>query len=675
MARASVVRPRVSLALDALGSAAAPADGSGDADAGDADAGDADAGAPAAAAPSPADPAEEPGLWGDRRWWERIPQRIDVTDGEVTLSRTVDGQPRTLSASGLRLAYALRAIGLQADVELDATLRRGDEPAGTVDIDAVWRWADEALTLDATLTDLDVGAAALLTPGLAALEPAGRADLRVRVRETESHALEDFSGQVTVRDVSVAVPVLQAPLAVPSASFEWRASRDEGRDAALVFIEGNGRLGEAAFELRPTIHGFNYHRERFGDSVDVDFVVPDQDASVLLHSVPRSLLGAVADAELTGRWGLSIAFPITFGQVPEGGGRRPIEIGETTRYEVRDEGLRLVSLPEAVDVRRLSGAFSFVFSRPGGGPPRTLSVRPPRDAGQIEGVEYGEPARWARLGDMSYFFIAATLYQEDGRFFRNHGINWFQWRQVLAQAWQEGELGRGASTISMQLVKNLFLTHERTVERKLQELFLTYWMTRLIPKERILETYFNVIELGPGVNGIFEAAAYYFGKSPNELTLAESVWLSSIIPAPARRGRQRDAGVAAEWSQRLAGDIMRGMESRGWITASELSRGLAETVRFVTAGGAPPATTGGDDAAWEGDEREARDEARDDALRELGVVDVIDGGGAGDLDLTDLALVDPADLAAAGTDALAPTGPDRIAALIATSIPLRTGSE
>jgi membrane peptidoglycan carboxypeptidase len=86
----------------------------------------------------------------------------------------------------------------------------------------------------------------------------------------------------------------------------------------------------------------------------------------------------------------------------------------------------------------------------------------------------------------------------------------------------------------MQLIKNVFLTREKTLSRKLEEILLTYILenNRIASKERMLEVYFNVIEWGPDVYGIGEAASYYFGKSPSQLTLDECVFLASIIPRP-----------------------------------------------------------------------------------------------------------------------------------------------
>ena len=99
---------------------------------------------------------------------------------------------------------------------------------------------------------------------------------------------------------------------------------------------------------------------------------------------------------------------------------------------------------------------------------------------------------------------------------------------------KEKRFKRGGSTISMQLVKNVFLTRNKTIARKLEEALIV-WMiehNRLVSKDRMLEVYLNIIEWGPGIYGIGPASRYYFNKRPGELSLEESIFLAMIIPRP-----------------------------------------------------------------------------------------------------------------------------------------------
>ena len=157
-------------------------------------------------------------------------------------------------------------------------------------------------------------------------------------------------------------------------------------------------------------------------------------------------------------------------------------------------------------------------------------------------------------------------------------------RAVIEEAFNERHLGRGASTITMQLVKNVFLSHERAIERKAQELFLSYWVTRLVPKPRILEIYLNMIEWGPGINGVAEAAHHYFDKEPSELSLVESVWTSSISPAPLRRAHERETGLPA-WHREQINDLLHGMGGRGYLRPEEVALGLRQRLTFSSGKG------------------------------------------------------------------------------------------
>ena len=127
-------------------------------------------------------------------------------------------------------------------------------------------------------------------------------------------------------------------------------------------------------------------------------------------------------------------------------------------------------------------------------------------------------------------FVAA----EDQRFFEHHG---FDYSGVLRAAWVDltsGDFSQGASTITMQAARNMFLTFDKTIRRKLQEIFLTYRMEHEFTKEQILGTYLNVIFLGQRSYGVAAAAETYFGKPLDQLSVAEAATLAGIPQAPSR---------------------------------------------------------------------------------------------------------------------------------------------
>jgi monofunctional biosynthetic peptidoglycan transglycosylase len=146
--------------------------------------------------------------------------------------------------------------------------------------------------------------------------------------------------------------------------------------------------------------------------------------------------------------------------------------------------------------------------------------------------------QWREIGQMPRDFLKAVWISEDQRFFQHHG---FDWREIhLAQRRSErtGENARGASTITMQCARSLFLWQGRSWVRKGLEAYYTIWMELLLSKRRILELYANVIEMGDGVYGIEAAAHAHYGVDARALSHNQCIMLAAILPNP----RQWDPG-------------------------------------------------------------------------------------------------------------------------------------
>jgi inhibitor of KinA sporulation pathway (predicted exonuclease) len=159
------------------------------------------------------------------------------------------------------------------------------------------------------------------------------------------------------------------------------------------------------------------------------------------------------------------------------------------------------------------------------------------------------------LDQISPYLRKCVLTTEDPSFFTHHGFISEAFKQSIIKNIKTKKFSRGASTISMQLVKNVFLTREKTLSRKLEEILLVYILenNRITSKERMLEVYFNIIEWGPNVYGIGEASHFYFQKSPSELTFNECLYLARIIPSPKKfmyqfndQGNLKDFAVKQE---------------------------------------------------------------------------------------------------------------------------------
>lgn len=143
-----------------------------------------------------------------------------------------------------------------------------------------------------------------------------------------------------------------------------------------------------------------------------------------------------------------------------------------------------------------------------------------------------KPKGWTTLNQISKYGKWAIILSEDWSFYNHEGIDFSELKKAVDESLKEKKLVRGASTISQQLVKNVFLSHSRSLWRKAHEMILTYRMEKIVPKAKILEVYFNVIEFGPGIYGIRQASWHYFKKSPSELNPREASFLAMLLPGP-----------------------------------------------------------------------------------------------------------------------------------------------
>jgi len=197
-------------------------------------------------------------------------------------------------------------------------------------------------------------------------------------------------------------------------------------------------------------------------------------------------------------------------------------------------------------------------------------------------------ADWVPIDAISPFMEAAVQVCEDGHFQYHHGFDFEAIQNSIKDNLIKGRFARGASTISMQLAKNLYLGKEKTLGRKLQEAVLTQLLEQELSKQELLELYLNVIEYAPGVYGIGPAAHYYFAKRPSDLSLGQALYIASILPNPERQHFDPDGKVSAAWTSYLQ-RLMRIAKKIGQINDEQLAAGLSEQVAFHVAdsGGAP----------------------------------------------------------------------------------------
>lgn len=186
---------------------------------------------------------------------------------------------------------------------------------------------------------------------------------------------------------------------------------------------------------------------------------------------------------------------------------------------------------------------------------------------ELNSKEYNILQQWVPLSAISANLINAVLISEDDKFYQHQG---FDWEEIL-EAWIKNKTNRkivrGGSTISMQLTRNLFLNPSRSLRRKTLEVVLTFFVEKLLNKQRILELYLNVVEWGDGVFGVEAAAQKYFRKSARRLTILESIRLASTLPNPIRYSPH------TQWSQRMK-------EKRIFIAELMKERGMIDDALY-----------------------------------------------------------------------------------------------
>jgi monofunctional biosynthetic peptidoglycan transglycosylase len=173
----------------------------------------------------------------------------------------------------------------------------------------------------------------------------------------------------------------------------------------------------------------------------------------------------------------------------------------------------------------------------------------------IHHTPYHEHYKFIPLSQISPDLQHAVIAAEDARFYQHHGFDWHQIQIAAEEDW-EGDRARGASTITQQLVKNLFFGTGRSILRKGAEFTLVPVAEFVLGKRRILEIYLNVVEWGPGIYGAESASRYYDGTLARNVGREQAARLAAILPAPLKRRPER--------MNRYGGLILERMRQMGW---------------------------------------------------------------------------------------------------------------
>lgn len=218
------------------------------------------------------------------------------------------------------------------------------------------------------------------------------------------------------------------------------------------------------------------------------------------------------------------------------------------------------------DLRKMNEAFPYTVYEQGI-PVRTFEIGPQNPS-------------FRTFHAVSRYLPLAIMQSEDAGFFYHHGFIPSAIRESLIQDLKERRFARGGSTLSMQLVKNVFLSRNKTIVRKLEEMLIVWLLesNRLTSKERMFEVYLNIVEWGPGIYGASEASRFYFAKDPSQLSLAESIFLASIIPKPKHVRYCFDGLMLKPYYEEFYQIILNRMLERGLISATEAEEATPEEV-------------------------------------------------------------------------------------------------
>ncbi len=170
------------------------------------------------------------------------------------------------------------------------------------------------------------------------------------------------------------------------------------------------------------------------------------------------------------------------------------------------------------------------------------------------------------LEDLPKYLIQAVLATEDRRFFDHFGIDLIGTLRALTVNARADTVVQGGSSITQQLAKNLFLSNERTLERKIKEAYLALWLEFHLPKREILQLYLDRAYMGGGTFGMQAASQFYFGKSVRDVTLAEAAMLAGLFKAPTKYAPHVNLPAA----RARANDVLNNMVDAGYLTEGQI---------------------------------------------------------------------------------------------------------
>jgi len=379
-----------------------------------------------------------------------------------------------------------------------------------------------------------------------------------------------LSGKLDVAGLSVSHEKL-ASEPVENTSFTVHFDAAIDRDRRLLELASlEGKIGSLVVRLSGSIElpagTFKFkdgHELKMVPKIELSLRVPRTACSKILSSIPAPLVPKLQGFTLQGLFEADVHAKIDFANLDA------IDLGG----KVGIDGCQVVKAP--AEVMALSGPESIL---------QTVEVPPTPSGGkdnEILTFAIGpDNADFVPYDKISPYLTAAIMTTEDSGFFKHRGWVSSEFKTALKRNIAGGGFRLGASSITMQMVKNVVLSREKTLSRKFQELFLVWFVEQILTKQRILELYFNAIEFGPRLYGIGPAARHYFGKNAADLSPAESAFFSSILPSPKRRYVQYCHGSLNPQWERYVHRILNKMHERGRLNDDEYATAIASSLVF-----------------------------------------------------------------------------------------------
>ena len=584
---------------------------------------------------------------GDR--WEKlmrlVPHQLTIKNASATVKddremKTIKGWAKLLEAKNGNLEFLHDSEANELRFNLDFEAFSDAQEKGKVSSLINWNYKNKKVNSDIKVDNLNLlWASQFLGKEVVEKIRGGRvsADLSIK---PESGTQIRIRGDLSVSNLSIFLPTLsEEPIVDFSAGYKFSAKYDPSgeiqapklldkptlldhipadsplRKGSLIFESGEATMNGIPFVVRPKIFGTGAF-PRMPARLDLFVKLKNTPFQDLFNAVPTALAGPLKGSKFGGyfAWTLDLELPLSHAADMKWDSK-PITKNVTVNY-----------LPRAVDVRRLLNDTKLVIKdtirvRGKKVPFRRKiyipTMRSPGDGfisenmavsmdflnayrsshpiygpyGQVNSSDAGTDSHgYHRLTSISPFLIRAILTTEDKGFWRHSGISFWALRESLQANLNSGKIRRGGSTIAMQFVKNMFLDRKKIYSRKLREVFLVYLMYHVVnvPRERILEIYFNIIEFGPRIYGIHQAAVHYFGKKTIDLSLGEVAFLVSIIPGPKKWHFHWDRGEIPDWWFRRMKRYVEIMYKAQRVSEEERNRAISAPPTFWKPGPGEP---------------------------------------------------------------------------------------